>query len=118
MVWLGATLTIVAWLIFGLWTSVISLVIGVIVLDFGIQSALVSNQHIVYALDANARSRLNTVFMTGMFLGGAAGSAMAMLAWGKGGWPMVSLLGILLGIAAFTVTVAHHRRHRPAVAGK
>ncbi|WP_377299535.1 MFS transporter [Rhizobium sp. SGZ-381] len=118
VVWLGAALTIVAWLIFGLWASVVSLVIGVIVLDFGIQSALVSNQHIVYALDANARSRLNTVFMTGMFLGGAAGSALAMLAWGKGGWPMVNLLGILLGMAAFTVKFAHHRRHQPAAARK
>jgi predicted MFS family arabinose efflux permease len=117
VVWLGAALTIVAWLIFGVWASIASLVAGVIVLDFGIQSALISNQHIIYALDADARSRLNTVFMTGMFLGGAAGSALATLAWGEGGWLSVSLLGAALGIAAFSVKIFHHRRHSPTVMG-
>jgi predicted MFS family arabinose efflux permease len=116
VVWFGAALTIVAWLIFCAWASIVTLVVGVIVLDFGIQSALISNQHIIYALDADARSRLNTIFMTGMFLGGAAGSAMATLAWGEGGWLMVSALGAALGIAAFAVKFAHHRRHKPAVA--
>ncbi|MDI6025308.1 MFS transporter [Corticibacterium sp. UT-5YL-CI-8] len=111
VVWLGAGLTIAAWLIFGAWVSIISLVIGVVVLDFGIQSALISNQHIIYALDADARSRLNTVFMTGMFLGGAAGSAMATFAWGEGGWHLVSLLGAALGVAAFAVKLVHQRGH-------
>ncbi|WP_426232399.1 MFS transporter [Pararhizobium sp. DWP3-4] len=118
VVWMGAGLTIVAWLIFGVWASIASLVVGVIVLDFGIQSALISNQHIIYALDADARSRLNTVFMTGMFLGGAAGSALATLAWGQGGWLFVSLLGAALGIAAFAVKIFHHRRHSPTVVGQ
>jgi hypothetical protein len=93
------------------------LVVGVIVLDFGIQSALISNQHIIYALDADARSRLNTVFMTGMFLGGATGSAMATLAWGQGGWLVVSLLGAAFGLAAFAVKIFHHRRHSLTVVG-
>lgn len=118
VVWLGATLTITAWLIFGAWASLVALVIGVIVLDFGIQSALISNQHIIYALDADARSRLNTVFMTGMFLGGAAGSALATLAWGEGGWPLLTALGAALGLAAFTVKFFHHRRHSSVVVNR
>ncbi|MDO1585295.1 MFS transporter [Rhizobium oryzicola] len=93
---LGAVLAMVAWLIFGFWPSIAALVIGVIVLDFGIQSALVSNQHIVYALDPEARSRLNTIFMTAMFLGGAFGSAAATFAWLHGGWSFVSVLGLVL----------------------
>jgi len=118
VVWLGAGLTFAAWLIFGFWASIVSLVIGVVVLDFGIQSALISNQHIIYALDADARSRLNTVFMTGMFLGGAAGSAMATSAWGQGGWHLVSLLGGALVIAAFAVKLVHQRGHTATMAGK
>ncbi|MGV8935858.1 MAG: MFS transporter [Allorhizobium sp.] len=118
VVWLGAGLTIAAWGVFGAWSSILALIAGVIVLDFGIQSALISNQHIIYALDGDARSRLNTVFMTGMFLGGAAGSAIATLAWNEGGWPFVSLLGAALGIAAFAVKLSHHRRSRPAVVGQ
>jgi len=64
------------------------------------QGALVSNQHIVYALRPEARNRLNTVFMTGMFLGGAFGSAGATAAWGLGGWLGVCAFGGGLGAVA------------------
>jgi len=75
----------------------------VVVLDFGIQSALISNQHIVYALDQEARSRLNTIFMTSMFLGGAAGAGMATAAWSYGGWTGVSMLGAALALLALVI---------------
>jgi predicted MFS family arabinose efflux permease len=116
VVWLGALLTLAAWIVFGLWWSIAALIIGVIVLDFGIQSALVSNQHIIYALDPEARSRLNTIFMTGMFLGGAAGSALATLAWGYGAWPAVTVLGGLLAIVSLGVRLLDHRAQPKAVA--
>ena len=85
--------------------AIAGLVVGVIILDFGIQSALVSNQHLIYALDPAARSRLNTIFMIGMFLGGAIGSAVATFAWRQGGWTGVSLLGGGLAIIALAVLV-------------
>jgi predicted MFS family arabinose efflux permease len=94
---LGAVMTLLSWLVFRLWTSVTGLIIGVILLDFAAQSALVSNQHIIYALRPEARSRLNTILMGVMFLGGSAGSAAATLAWETGGWNALALLGIGLG---------------------
>lgn len=106
VIWTGIVLSFAAWVMFGLWASLAALVIGVIILDFGIQGALVSNQHLVYALDAGARSRLNTVFMTGMFLGGASGSALATIAWQYGGWGAVSALGATLAIMAAGIAVA------------
>lgn len=109
VVWSGAVLALVSWIVFGAWASLAALVIGVIILDFGVQSALVSNQHIIYALDQEARSRINTIFMTSMFLGGASGSALATAAWGYDGWTAVSVLGAVLAIAALGVRVFDHR---------
>ncbi|WP_448664259.1 MFS transporter [Sphingomonas sp. CJ20] len=110
---LGAAITLAAWGVIALWASVAGLVVGVILLDFGIQSALVSNQHLVYALRPEARARLNTIFMGAMFLGGAAGSAAATWAWSISGWTAVTILGA--GASAIAVLIQlrgfhHHRR--------
>jgi predicted MFS family arabinose efflux permease len=109
---LGAALTFVSWMLFGLWTSIAGMIVGVIVLDFAVQSALVSNQHVVYALRPEARARLNTIFMGGMFLGGAAGSAAATQAWTAAGWVGVSVLGAALALCATLIQCGSLIRRR------
>lgn len=103
---LGAVLTLIAWAVFGIWGSIAGLIVGVVLLDFGVQSALVSNQHIVYALRPEARARLNTIFMGAMFLGGALGSATATWAWQAGGWSAVAVLGAALAGIAVAIQLA------------
>ena len=107
---LGAILTLVAWLIFGLWNAVAGLLVGVVVLDFAVQGALVSNQALVYALKPQARARLNTLFMGAMFLGGAGGSAAAAAAWTHGGWTALAVLGAGLATIAVLLQVSGGRR--------
>lgn len=109
---LGAALTLVAWAVVGAFGSIAGLIVGVILLDFGVQSALVSNQHIVYALRPEARARLNTIFMGAMFLGGAAGSAGATIAWKAGGWTAVAILGAGLSAAAVVTQIAGRMQRR------
>ncbi|MFD0391311.1 MFS transporter (plasmid) [Tistrella bauzanensis] len=108
----GAGLTLVSWAIFGLWSDLAGMIAGVVLLDFAVQSALVSNQHIIYALRPQARARLNTIFMGAMFLGGAGGSAAATEAWTRGGWAAVTALGLTLAGIATAVQLAGRRRKR------
>tara|TARA_R110000868_G_scaffold92100_4_gene255389 strand:+ start:128713 stop:129894 length:1182 start_codon:yes stop_codon:yes gene_type:complete len=96
----GVIVCVISWLTFGLWTALAGLIIGVIILDFGVQSAMISNQHVIFGLMPEARSRINTVYMTGMFLGGSFGSAGATYAWGFGGWPAVCGFGLTLSVLA------------------
>ncbi|QEO16797.1 MFS transporter [Acetobacter vaccinii] len=107
---LGTGLAFLSWVVAGLVTSLTGLVVGCILLDFAVQSVLVSNQHIVYALRPEARARLNTLFMGVMFLGGAGGAAGASLAWGYGGWPAVSWFGAGLTAIAVALQLSAARR--------
>ncbi|WP_348269895.1 MFS transporter [Edaphobacter paludis] len=77
-----------------------ALVVGVVVLDMGAQMTQVANQTRIFGLDASARSRLNTVYMTVYFTGAAVGSALATLAWVHWKWNGVSVLALgLIGLA-------------------
>jgi predicted MFS family arabinose efflux permease len=97
---LGAIIALSSWALFAASPTIAGLVIGVIALDFGMQSALVSNQSLVYALNPNARARLNTVLMGSMFLGGAIGSAVSIAVWTNAGWLGVAAVGGLVSAIA------------------
>lgn len=46
----------------------------------------VLNQTRLFSVDPNARSRLNTAFIVGNFVGGAIGSTLTGAPWEHGGW--------------------------------
>jgi len=69
-----------------------------------VQANHISNQTRILGLSADARNRLNSVYMAIYFTGAAAGSALASHAYASWRWAGVSALGIglsLLGLAAF-----------------
>ena len=73
-----------------------ALVVGVVVLDVGAQMMQVGNQTRIFGLDASARSRINTVYMTTYFCGGALGSALASWMWSRRQWNGVCELALTL----------------------
>lgn len=86
------------------WPTMAGLIVGVLLMDLGVQSIQVAGQATVMALVAEARGRLNTLYMVARFAGGAAGSAIAAAAWTNYRWPGVCATAI----AALTVTMLAH----------
>ncbi len=80
--------------------SVIGLAVTGVVLDFCVQTSMVLGQRTVYALDAASRSRLNALYMTSIFIGGAIGSAVASPLFDHGGWTWVLIAGTVLPLTA------------------
>lgn len=84
---------------FKLW----GLIIGVILLDLGVQSCQISNQARVHALKEEARNRINTVYMVSYFVGGALGSFFGSVSYAHFGWYGVCVLGMLTQLIAVYV---------------
>jgi predicted MFS family arabinose efflux permease len=90
----GLVLALASYLLLGVGGGYLAgLVIGILLLDVGVQSAHISNQTLIFSLRPEARSRLNTVYMTGYFTGGSLGSIAGGLAWTHFGWTGVCLVG-------------------------
>lgn len=105
----GAFVTLLSWLVLAGWNSLAGLVFGVMLLDFGMQSSMVANQQIIYGLQPQARNRVNSLFMVGMFIGGSLGSGGAMLAWKLASWQGVSISAIAVALtAALTPLLLRH----------
>ncbi len=110
---LGAFLALVlaSWGLLALGSSsVVALILGIVVLDLGIQGAQISNQARIYKLHAHARSRLTTAYMVSVFLGGIVGSTLSSALYAAGGWHAVCVLGAALALTAIVVLAAT-RRH-------
>lgn len=80
-------------------TSVIILVIAVLLLDVGVQAMQVTNVALIYTLDETSHSRINTIFMTSVFVGGALGTLAGVISWHQGGW--LGVTGQMLIFAVF-----------------
>src|SRR5919202_4400712 len=89
--------------------SVLLVLVVIVVLDVALQAFGILNQLRVFAVSHEARSRLNTAYVTCNFLGGAAGSAGAAVLWSAGGWTAVSVAGMALSLLALGVWAAGRR---------
>jgi len=99
-----------------LWPSAISaMVAATLLLDIGMQGTQVSNLAQIYGLDPTAHSRINTVFMTSFFVGGAIGSFAGVLCWGWGGWTLVCCQILVWILIALALAVVNYRAARRAV---
>ncbi|MFC6096298.1 MFS transporter [Flavobacterium qiangtangense] len=83
--------------------SVWAIIIAVLLLDVGVQATQLINIATIYTLDEKANSRINTIYMTSYFIGGAVGTFVGVLCWKYGGWDLVTWQLILWSAIAFAV---------------
>jgi predicted MFS family arabinose efflux permease len=95
--------------------SVILLAVAGVLLDFAVQAHQVMSQHEIYALRDNARARLNTVFMTTVFTGGALSSAATGLLHDRYGWTGACVLAAALPLIGLTIWATGLRSRRGPV---
>ncbi len=93
--------------------SLLALAAAAVVFDLGVQMAMVSHQTVIYSLEPSARSRLNAVYIGGLFAFFALGSFTAGLAYSFARWNGVVVLCLASCALAAVAHVALTRRwHR------
>lgn len=107
-----AILTMIAsWAIFGVWGfSYAGLIVGILLLDVGLQSMHVTNQTIVFSTHPEATNRLNTVYMVSYFIGGSLGTFISGKAWGMYGWQGSVGVGIVFVSVALIIHLLFARK--------
>ena len=97
---IGGCLQLLAWAsAWLLGSTYIGLIMGIILADIGAQCLQVSNQSGSLQQLPQATNRVNTIFMTTLFIGGSLGTFCSGLGWSMLGWDGVCLVGVLFALA-------------------
>ncbi|OTG56358.1 MFS transporter [Acinetobacter sp. ANC 3903] len=112
LTWIGLSLLMISWLFFyiggqALW----GYVVGYGIISLGLTVVHTSNQSIIFRLHPEAKSRINSIYMTAYFIGGACGSALGVYSWHHGGWNMTCMAGLSLVFCAAFFAFLDMRYH-------
>ena len=106
----GCGVMLSAWLILYLFQdSYAGLVAGILLMDIGMQCVQLSNQTRALSLAPDAANRVNTVFMTTYFLGGALGTLLAGTFWTHFQWSGV--VGVGMALTGCSLLLTAFSRH-------
>ena len=92
----------------------IVLVVLAILIDAAVQTNHVVSQRILFSGPAQTRGRINALYMTITFLGGAIGSVLGTLIYHQGSWTLTADTGALIAILALVLFgLERHSRAKP-----
>ncbi len=107
---IALALALTSWVIAALTgRTLIGIITATVLFNVAVQVLLLLSQTRLFSLVPEARSRLNTAFVTVNFIGGAAGSAAASALWAVGGWTAIALAGAALALIGLAVWAAGRR---------
>ncbi|MBO0663443.1 MFS transporter [Jiella sp. CQZ9-1] len=91
--------------------SLMALIVSAVMVDLGVQANLVFGQREIYGLAPDIRNRLNAVYMTTFFIGGAIGSALASPVLEAFGWLGICVIGMAMpAVALFYFVVVDGKK--------
>ncbi|SJN47704.1 MFS transporter [Sphingobacterium sp. JB170] len=86
------------------------LILGVILIDLGVQASHIMNQTNYFMIKTGAVNRLNTVYMVSYFIGGSFGTYAASLAWQHAQWEGVCMVGFSMAVLALFAHILFARK--------
>jgi predicted MFS family arabinose efflux permease len=89
--------------------ALILLAVAAVVLDAATQMNQVLGQRVLFSIAPEARGRINSVYMTMVFLAGALGSTLATISYDRGGWTATAAVGAVLMTAVFLLFLTERR---------
>ena len=79
-------------------TALLPLVVATVLLDAAVQTNQVVSRRTVFGTPAEIRGRVNALYMTATFIGGATGSLLGTITYHSGGWSATAGTGVATGL--------------------
>ena len=103
--YIGGLIIIISWSIMYVFQNTYAgFIVGIMLIDIGMQCVQLSNQTYVLTSLPSASNRVNTVFMTTYFVGGALGTFLAGTFWHIIQWDGVVAVGLSLTVVSLLIT--------------
>jgi predicted MFS family arabinose efflux permease len=113
---IGLGMMLISWIPIALLPhSLWGLIIGLVAVDFGLQSVHVANQSLLYRTRPEAQSRLTAGYMVFYSIGSAAGAISSTVVYAQAGWGGVCALGAAISLTAFVFWAVTCQRRQPRV---
>lgn len=92
--------------------ALILLTLCAVVIDAAVQANQIVSQRIIFAIAPEKRGRLNAIYMTSAFIGGAIGSTLGTVTYHAAGWSGTAAAGCALGVLGFILFLIEQSGHR------
>lgn len=91
--------------------SVLAFVVAAFLIDSAVQLNHVASQKIIFGLSDDARGRINSIYMTSVFVIGASGSLIASASFEAGGWLLTTGIGAGIALLSLGVFLVFDRKN-------
>ena len=93
--------------------SVLAFAVTAFLIDAAVQLNQITGQKIIFEISEEARGRVNSIYMTSMFVVGASGSLIGSATFAAGGWNLSARVGAGIGALSFGIFLLCDRAQEP-----